>query len=117
MADYERKSFATPDEVRTFPHGKVEIANFETGPIGRATYEPGWRWSSDIKPMAKTDWCQVNHAVYVVSGRIGIKMAGGAEFEIGPGEVATVAPGHDGWVVGNEPCVAIDWGAISAFAK
>jgi mannose-6-phosphate isomerase-like protein (cupin superfamily) len=117
MPDFEHKNLATPDEVRTFPHGRVEIANLASGPIGRATYEPGWRWSNDIKPMAKTDSCQVNHAAYVLSGRMHLKMADGQEFEVGPGEVATIAPGHDAWVLGNEPCVIIDWGAISTFAK
>ena len=117
MAAYERKNLATPDEVRTFPHGRVELANLESGPVARATYEPGWRWSNDIKPMAKTDWCQVNHAGYVLSGTMGIKMAGGDEFVVGPGELVTLGSGHDAWVIGNEPCMMIDWGAISTFAK
>jgi hypothetical protein len=117
MPDYEHKSMAKPDEVRNPSNAKIELVNLGAGPVARATYMPGWRWSNDIKPIAKTDWCEVKHAGFVVSGRLGVRLASGSEFEVGPGDVVTLSAHHDGWVIGNEPCVMIDWGAIHDFAK
>jgi hypothetical protein len=79
------------------------------GVVGRLTLEPGWRWSEHVKPIAKTQWCEAPHFQYQVSGRLHIKMVDGREFETGPGDGATLPTGHDGWVVGNEPVVLIDW--------
>ncbi|HLF71404.1 MAG TPA: cupin domain-containing protein [Dehalococcoidia bacterium] len=117
MPDFEHKNLATPDETRTPPHAKLEIVNLAGGVVARATYAPGWRWSNDIKPIAGTDWCEVDHAGYIVSGRIHIKMAGGEELECGAGEIVTLTGQHDAWVIGNEPCVMIDWGAVANFGK
>ena len=117
MAAYERKDWKSPDEVRTFEKGKLELVNIGGGVVGRLTLEPGWRWSVHVKPIAKTQWCEAPHFQYHVSGRIGVRMADGSEFEAGPGEVTALPSGHDAWVVGNEPVVLIDWSGASNYAK
>ena len=106
------------DETREFPNGKLEISNVGSAMIGRATFQPGWKWSNDVKPIAGTDSCQVPHQGYVVSGRIHIKMDDGTEFDAGPGDAYDIPPGHDGWVVGDEPYVGIDFSpAMQDYAK
>ena len=117
MASYERKNLKTPDETRTFEKGKVELVKIGGGVVGRLTLEPGWKWSKHVKPIAKTQWCEAPHFQYQVSGRLHVQMADGSEFEVGPGEVVTLPSGHDAWVVGNEPVVAIDWAGASNYAK
>jgi len=117
MAGSEQKSFDTPDEVREFPHGRAEILNIGGGEVGRLILEPGWRWSEHIKPIAGTELCEAPHFQYVLSGRVGVRMADGTELEIGAGEVAVLEPGHDGWVIGDETAVAIDWGGAHVWAK
>ena len=113
------KNFSSPDEVRTFENGKIEIVNFpDSGiTIGRGTLEPGWSWSKCIKPLVKTDSCQAPHTSYVISGRIKTRMNDGTEIEGGPGDTAVISPGHDSWVVGDEPCVLIDFTGMKDFAK
>ena len=117
MAKSEHKAFKSPDEVRTFEKGKLELLNIGGGVVGRLTLEPGWRWSKHVKPMAKTDWCEAPHFQYHASGRIHIVMSDGTEFEAGPGDVTALPSGHDAWVVGNEPVVLIDWSGASEYAK
>ena len=113
----ERKSFKTPDEVRTFEKGKVELLNIGGGVVGRLTLEPGWRWSKHVKQIAGTDLCEAPHFQYHVSGKIHIKTSEGKEFDAVPGEVTALPAGHDAWVVGNEPVVLIDWSGVSNYAK
>ena len=96
------------DEVRKFSNGKMEIANLGDAVIARMTAEPGWKWSKDVKPIVNTNSCQMTHTGYAISGRLRVKMDDGNEQEFGPGEAMYVPPGHDAWVVGNEPFVAID---------
>ena len=118
MAGLEVKSLDNPDEVRPFvDKGKGHFVNLSGGPVGRAVYEPGWRWSEHVKPIAKTDSCQATHMGYVLSGRMHIVMNDGTEGEAGPGDAVQIAPGHDAWVVGNEPCVFVDFGQIQNYAK
>ena len=117
MAKSEHKAFKSPDEVRTFEKGKLELLNIGGGVVGRLTLEPGWRWSKHVKPVAKTDWCEAPHFQYHASGRIHIVMSDGTEFEAGPGDVTALPAGHDAWVVGNEPVVLIDWSGASKYAK
>ncbi len=117
MANAEHKNLSSPDETRTFEHGKLEIINIGGGTIGRLTLEPGWRWSKHVKPIAKTEWCEAPHFQYQVSGRLRVKMEDGAEFELGPGDVSVLPKGHDAWVVGNEPVVLVDWYGASNYAK
>lgn len=113
------KSFSSPDEVRTFEKGKVEIVNFaDSGvTIGRGTLEPGWSWEKCIKPLVNTDSCQASHTSYIISGRIKSRMDDGTEVEGGPGDTAVIPPGHNSWVVGDEPCIMIDFTGMKDFAK
>jgi len=117
MAKWEHKTFKSPDEVRTFEKGKLELLNIGGGVVGKLTLEPGWRWSKHVKPIAKTDWCEAPHFQYHASGRIHIVMSDGTDFEAGPGDVTALPSGHDAWVVGNEPVVLIDWYGASNYAK
>ena len=87
------------------------------GAVGRATFLPGWRWSEHVKPIAKTDSCQAAHMGYFISGRMKVVMDDGEEMEFGPGDFAIMAPGHDAWTVGDEPCVVIDWQGFADYAK
>lgn len=106
-----------PDERRTFDKGKVELVTLGDVTFGRATFEPGWRWSTCVKPIAKTASCEVPHLQYHVSGRIHVVMDDGTEQEFGPGDISLVPPGHDAWVVGDEPVVAIDISGMAEYAK
>ncbi len=113
----EHKSFDQPEEVREFPNGKAEILTVGGAEIGRLVFQPGWKWSNDVKPIAGTDSCQAPHFQYHVSGRIGLRMDDGTELEAGPGDVTSLPSGHDGWVIGDEPAVVIDWYGASTYAK
>ena len=105
-----------PDEVRKFTNGKVELANLGESTIGRVILEPDWKWSKDVKPIANTNSCQFAHTQYAISGRIRVRMDDGTEQEFGAGEVMYIPPGHDGWVVGNEPFVAVDFTGMKEYA-
>ncbi len=113
----DHKSFDNPDEVREFPHGKGEILRIGGGEVGRYTLEPGWRWSEHVKPKAGTELCEAPHFQYQLSGTVRLRMADGTEFDIRAGEVAVLEPGHDAWVVGDEPAVVIDWGGAHNWGK
>lgn len=117
-ATLEKKSFDKPDETRPFKaHGKVEIVKLGSSIIGRGTFEPGWRWSQDVKPIAGTDSCEAAHAGYCMSGRMTVRMDDGAEDQIGAGDAFTIAPGHDAWTDGDEACVLLDFSGLENYAK
>jgi mannose-6-phosphate isomerase-like protein (cupin superfamily) len=114
----EVKNFDSPDETRPFEgKGHAEIVNVGGKTIGKAVFEPGWRWSENVKPIAKTDSCQSHHLGYCLSGAMTIYMEDGTELEIGPGDVFEIPPGHDAAVTGDEPCVNIDFGGFGDYAK
>jgi hypothetical protein len=117
MPPVEWKDFARPDEVRTFPHGQIELLHIGGGTVGRMTLQPGWRWSNDVKPVAGTEWCEAPHFQYVVSGRLRVRMQDGTEFDLGPGTVSHLPSGHDAWVLGAEPVVGVDWYGATNYAK
>jgi hypothetical protein len=118
MNELQGKNFTSPDEVRPFPgHGHVDVVNLDTGPVGLGTFEPGWRWSNDIKPVAGTDSCQVEHIGYVVSGRMKVVMDDGQEREVGPGTAIHIPPGHDAWTLGDEACTVVDFGGLKGYAQ
>lgn len=106
----EIKSIDKPDERRDFPRGHLEVVQMPGLLFGKATFEPGWRWTESLKDIMGTDLCEADHKGYIVQGRLRIQMRDGSEGEVGPGDVFVVAPGHDAWVVGDEPCVALDFG-------
>jgi len=113
----EHKTFSHPDETRSFPHGRAEILKIGDGEVGRLVFEPGWRWSNDIKPIARTRSCEAPHFQYHVSGRLAIRMDDGTEIVAGPGDITSLPSGHDAWVVGDEPAIVVDWFGASNFAK
>ncbi|MCA1832290.1 MAG: cupin domain-containing protein [Actinomycetota bacterium] len=104
------KSFGVPDATATFPNGSEQIVKVEGVPIGLATFQPGWRWSNDVRPLVGTDRCQMHHVGYMLAGRLHVESDDGSTVEIGPGDALSIRPGHDAWVVGDEPCVMLDWG-------
>lgn len=117
MASFELKSFDNPDEVLEFPLGQGAILSIGGGKVSRMTLQPGWRWSTDVKPVAGTDLCQAPHFQYVVSGRLAVVTADGTQFEVAAGDVNWLQPGHDAWVLGDEPVEAIDWGGAHVWGR
>ena len=117
MAETESKSFDSPEETRNVDKGKVDVVNVGGSQVMRATFQPGWKWSECVKPVAGTDSCQVAHLVYTVSGRMAVKMDDGSEIELNPGEVTSIPPGHDAWIIGDEPYVGIDFQGAANYAK
>jgi len=113
----ELKSFNKPDEVRAFPKGKVELVKIGGTMIGRAILEPGWRWSTSVKPLAKTKSCEASHFQYQLSGTLKVLMDDGTELECKAGDVALLPIGHDAWVVGKEPVVIVDFQGMVDYAK
>ena len=109
--------FAKPNEVREFPKGKVELITINGVTFGRATFNPGWKWSTHLKPIAGTESCQAPHLGVQLSGTMHIKMDDGTEMDLPPGSVVNIPPGHDGWVVGNDPVVFIDITGMENYAK
>jgi len=112
----EHRSFTKPDETRSFEKGRVEMVSLGGTTFGRATFEPGWRWSTCVKPLAQTASCEAPHLNLHVSGRLHIVMDDGSEHEFGPGDVGEIPPGHDAWVVGNEAVVVIDVSGMGNYA-
>jgi quercetin dioxygenase-like cupin family protein len=117
MVKTERKSFGAGDEIRNFPNGQAKIVKVSGSEIGLFTFQPGWRWSKDVKPIAKTKSCESPHFQYQLSGKIGIKMEDGTEIISNAGDVTALPMGHDAWVIGNEPATLIDWYGASDYAK
>ena len=118
MAGIELKSFDSPDETRPFEgKGKADVVHIGGGSVVYGTYEPGWRWSDHVKPIAGTESCESPHFVYVLSGRMHVVMNDGTEGEAAPNSVVRIEPGHDAWVVGDEPCVLVDFGPSPTYAK
>ncbi len=119
MQGLEIKSLDKPDEIRSFTsNGHADAISLDGGgTILKAVFEPGWRWSEHVKPIAGTDSCQAAHLGYVLSGRMAVVMDDGTQGEVGPGDAFSIAPGHDAWVVGDEPCVMVDFGDVGHYAK
>ena len=111
------KNMGAPDEVRSFDNGRMDVVTLDNVTVGKATFEPGWRWSEAVKPKAGTDSCQVPHVGYVIPGRMKVVMDDGAEMECGPDDALVIPPGHDAWIVGDEPCVILDFAGADEYAK
>jgi hypothetical protein len=106
----EAKNLDEPEETRAFNNGEMKLVTMSGMTVGRAVFQPGWRWSNDVKPIAGTDSCQAPHTGYVLSGRMHVVMDDGTEGE-------AISPGHDAWIVGDEPCVVLDWSGAANYAK
>jgi class 3 adenylate cyclase len=117
MARLQRKSMSAPDETRTFPHGKLEIFDLDDVVVGRTIFQPGWRWSKDVKDIAGTPSCQYHHLGVVISGTLHVEMDDGLTLEIGPDSAYEIPPGHDAWVVGDDTWVTIDYAGMRSFAR
>lgn len=114
MAGVESKSFDAPDITRTPPKATIDVVNVGGATVGRATLEPGWRWSESIKPIVGTDSCEVHHLGVVLSGRMHIVHRDGSAVDLGPGDIYNIEPGHDAWVVGEEPLVGVEFDPATA---
>jgi quercetin dioxygenase-like cupin family protein len=112
-----KRSFDRPDETRPAGAGQAQIISVDDMALMRITLEPGWRWSTHVQPLTGGQSCQAPHLQYIISGRMHIKMDDGSEEEFGPGDLLVAPPGHDGWVVGNEPFVCIDVTGSNVWAK
>ncbi len=112
----ELKSFATPDEVRVFPKGRLELIKVGGATIGRAVFEPGWRWATSVQPIVETASCEAPHFQYHVAGVLRIRMDDGAEFDCRPGDVSLLPSGHDAWVVGDEHAIVVDFQGMLDYA-
>jgi mannose-6-phosphate isomerase-like protein (cupin superfamily) len=113
----EGKNFEKPDETRSFPKGRLDIVTVGGTSIGRAIFQPGWKWSESVKPIANTKSCQAQHLGYVISGRMTVVMDDGTTLHFEPGNVLALPPGHDAWIDGNEDCVVIDFVGFENYAK
>jgi hypothetical protein len=113
----EGKSLNRPDEVRTFDKGKLEIINIGGRTVGRATFQPGWRWSNSLKFLVNTKSCEAPHFQYHISGTLRVKMDDGAEKDFKAGDVSLLESGHDAWVIGDEPVVIVDFQGMLDYAK
>jgi len=114
MAGIVTGNFDSPDETRTPPGTKMDQVKLGAINVARATLEPGWRWSTNIKPIVKTDSCQVHHVGVVKSGKMHVTHNDGTEVDLGPGDTYVVEPGHDAYVVGDEPWVAYEFDSLAA---
>jgi mannose-6-phosphate isomerase-like protein (cupin superfamily) len=117
VTKFESKSHNTPDEVRAPDKTRVEVVRLPGFTIGRLNMEPGWKWSECVKPVVKTDSCQVSHVGYVVSGTITVRLDDGTQKTFAPGTSYTIPPGHDAWVEGNERFVCIEVMSAEQYAK
>jgi len=114
-----RKGKGSPDETRPFRDGKGKMDVFALGDatVGRGEFEPGWRWSQHVKPIAGSPSCQATHTGYVLEGRMVVKLDDGAETEYGPGDFFLMPAGHDAWIVGDKRCVLLDFTGVAKYAK
>jgi hypothetical protein len=117
MKKAEKRSFEKADEVRRFPKGYLELINIGGATVGRAVFEPGWKWSESVQPIAKTHSCEIAHFQYHIAGVLKVVMDDGTELECRPGDVSLLPEGHDAWVVGNETAVVVDFQGMVDYAK
>ncbi len=113
MPRLQAKSFANPDEVRSIPFTRIETVNLDEARVAHCSFEPGWRWSTHVAPVMGTPSCLIRHFGYCISGTIRVLMEDGQTLDVGPNTVFEIPPGHDKWVVGDEPWITLDWGATA----
>lgn len=115
MVDSYSKSFDTPDDTVEMPGVTVELIDLGDVTVGRTVHQPGWRWSTHVRPIVGGEWCQARHVGVVASGRLGVLLSDGTTLELGPDDVYDIPPGHDGYVIGHEPVVVIEWTGLRTF--
>jgi class 3 adenylate cyclase len=116
MVEVRAKNLTSPDETLEFPGIKVQQVDIGDLTVGRIVIEPGWRWYTHVRPHVGGEWCEARHVGVVLSGRFEIVMRDGTTRQFGPEDVFEIPPGHDGYTVGDEPCVQIEWSGLRAFA-
>jgi hypothetical protein len=115
MASLDSENIDAPHQTRPFrEHGHMDVVTVGDFTLGNGTFEPGWRWSADVKPIAGPDACRIRHTGICVTGRMGVRMDHGTQCRIGPGDVVLIEPGYDAWVIGDEACVMDDTGMTDA---
>ena len=118
MTGVEIKGFGSPEDKRPFvDKGEALVVTLAGNTVIKATFEPGWHWKEHLGPIAGTESCQSTHLLYVLSGRMGVRMDDGTEGECGPDDTVTIEPGHDAWVVGDSACVVVDFGIAPSYAQ
>jgi class 3 adenylate cyclase len=116
VADFHVKNLERPDEVIEFPSLTVRVVDLGDITVGHFVNEPGWSWYEHVRPRVGGEWCQARHLGMIISGRLGVEFEDGTRLEVGPNQVFDIPPGHNGWTIGDEPCVQIEWSGIRAFA-
>lgn len=116
MPQLQSRRFADADDVRSFPNGRAEVIQLDDTTVGYGVYHPGWRWTEDMPAIAGTATCQLHHLGYALSGFIHVVTDTGQEMDVGPNAVYEIPPGHDAWVVGDQPFITIDWTSARTFA-
>ncbi|HEX7256077.1 MAG TPA: adenylate/guanylate cyclase domain-containing protein [Gaiellaceae bacterium] len=116
MAEFQHKNFAAPDQTLRLPRLTAELVEIGELTVGYLVTQPGWRWSVDVRPTVGGEWCRARHVGVVLSGRVAVQLQDGELREFGPNDVFDIPPGHDGWTLGDEPCVQIEWAGLHTFA-
>ena len=117
MAEIRRRNLGSPDEEQEYPFGRSEEVHLGEYVVGRSRADPGWRWRTAVQPIVGGDWCQVHHMGVVLTGRMRIQLPDGSEHDFGPDDVYDIPPGHDAWVLGEEPAVTIEWVGVHGWAS
>jgi hypothetical protein len=117
MKNTELKNFGKPDEIREFPKGRLELITIGGSTIGRGIFQPGWKWSTSVQPIAKTKSCEAPHFQYQVAGVMQVRMDDGTELTCRPGDIVSLPSGHDAWVVGDENVIVVDFQGMADYAK
>lgn len=117
MTGMQKRTFTSADEVRRFDRGVLELVTLGGVTFGRAVFQPGWKWSTSVKPLVETPSCEAPHLQYHISGRLHVVMDDGSEDEFGPGDLSLLPPGHDAWVVGDEAVEVLDITGMAEYAQ
>ncbi len=117
MPRLQRRSFRNPEEVRRFPNGELRLVTFDDIVFGNFLFQPGWRWSNDVRPIAGTAQCEHRHVGFVVSGQLHVEMSDGSTMDFVPGDIYEIPPGHDAWVVGDTPYHGVEFSGARTFGR
>lgn len=117
MPEPRSRSLREPDQTVEYPLIVIEQVDLGDITVGRMTLQPGWRWYDHVRPRVGGDWCEARHVGVVLSGRFGVTMRDGTRREFGPEDVFEIPPGHDGYTLGDEPCVQVEWTGLRAFTR